>query len=133
MRINISSSNVELTDFLKKKIEKRTQYLFRDLARDVQSVHLRLHNEKEEGQEINTCCQIQVQTRSLPVIYAEHKSADIYVAFDAAAHRAKKYTSRRLNRFNHLLTQLKNLKTKKDRTKTLRLNKPQSHIIGGML
>ncbi len=133
MRVNIHASNVELTDFIKNKITKRIQYLFNDLNRDVQSVNLFLRNEHKAGSETKTYCRIETQARGLPAIYSEHKSADIYVAFDAAAHRAKKYTSRRLNKYNQLLSQLRSLKTKKIRTQTLRINKPQQHAIGGML
>jgi ribosomal subunit interface protein len=133
MRINIHTVNVELTDYLKNKIEKRMQYLFRNLDRDVQSAKLYLHNERVGLSKFITHCKIQIQTRGLPVIYAEHKSPDMYVSFDAAAHRAHKYTSRRLTKFNRLLTQLKNLNTKKIRAKTLRINKSHKDIIGSMV
>jgi len=133
MRVHIHATNVEITTLLKKMIEKRTHYLFSELGRDVRSVNIRLLDQAEGDREARAFCSIQIQTRGLPIIYAEHKSDDAYFAFNAAAHQAKKHTSRRLNKLNQLLTRLKNLKTKKIRTKTLRINKPQQLALGGSL
>ncbi|MFK7816453.1 MAG: HPF/RaiA family ribosome-associated protein [Gammaproteobacteria bacterium] len=132
MRVNVRTANIELTDLLKSKIEKRVRFLFRNLNREVLSVNLCLFNENIVGSESKTCCQIHINTRGLSVIYAEHKSTDMYVAFDAAAHRAHKYTAKRLSKFNRLLSQLKHLKTKKIKSNTLKINKSQQHTLGGM-
>ncbi len=133
MRVYVRAANVELTDFIKSKIEKRVHYLFRHLNRDVLSVNLCLFNENIIGSESKTCCQIHINTRGLPVIYAEHKSADMYVAFEAAAHRAHKYTAKRLSKLERLLSQLKHLKTKKIKSNTLQINKSKQYNIGSMV
>lgn len=130
MQIDIQTNNLELSNNLHKRIEKRIRHMYRHFKRDVRKITLRLHNESEAGQGIVGFCQVQVQTRGLPVIYAEQKSSDLYAAVLAASTRAKLNVSRRLTKFNRLLTQLRKLKKQKTKYRTLRLFKHDNNFAG---
>ncbi len=130
MQIDIQTKNLELSNNIHKRIEKRIRHIYRHLKRDVKKITLRLHNESEAGHGIAGYCHVQVQTRGLPLIYAEQKSNDLYSAALAASTRAKLNVSRRLTKFNRLLTQLKKLKKQKIKHKTLRLPKHQNNFVG---
>ncbi|MFK7816834.1 MAG: hypothetical protein AB8B92_10925 [Gammaproteobacteria bacterium] len=130
MQIDIQTKNLELSTNLHKRIEKRVRHMYGNLKRDVKKITLRLHNESDADQGIVGFCKIQVQTRGLPVIYAEQKSSDLYAAVLAASTRAKLNVSRRINKFNRLLRELRKLKKQKTKHRTLRLFKHEANLAG---
>ena len=123
MHINIQSQSLNVTDHLEKHIEQRIRYLFRHIARDIHSITLLLRTGQNGCRELQSFCQIQVQARGLPIIYAEHQSKDIYDAIGSAVRRAQRNVTRRLNKFNQLLMQMRKLQKQRVETKTLRLPK----------
>ena len=126
MRVYVHTTNFELSDLYRSHIEERIHYIFRHLNRDVQSVSIRLNKSSEKLDSIETSSKIQVKTNNLPLIYAEKTSDDLYIAIIGSANRAHKNVSRRLNKFNKLLEQLKTFKKQKNSPNTLRLKRSQN-------
>ncbi len=132
MQIKIQPTNIQLSDDLHKRIERRIRQTYKHLSRDVKKITLRLHDQRKHGSGIESCCQIQVQTRSLSIIYAEQQSNDIYSAVSAAANRARVSTARNMSKYNSLLAQFRKLKKHKIKYKTLRYFKREDNFIAGL-
>ena len=126
MRIHIHTTNFELTNLYRTHLEERIHYLFRHLNRDVQSISIYINNMSEKLDSIETNCKVHVTTNHLPIIYAEKTSEDMYLAVVGSVNRARKNVSRKLNKFNTLLEQLKTLKKHRNSPNTLRLKRPQN-------
>ena len=126
MRIYIQSGNFELSNLYRAHIEDRINYIFRHLKRDVKSISIHINNTSENLNSTEARSQVRVETTGLPLIYAEQKSDDMYIAVIGSAHRARKNVSRKLNKVNTLMKQLRSLKKKKISSNTLRLNRPHN-------
>lgn len=129
MRIYVQSANFELSDLYRKHIEDRINYIFRHLKQDIKTVNIHISNTSEALNSTETRSQVRVETSGIPLIYAEQKSDDMYIAVISSVHRARKNVSRKLNKLNKLMKQLRALKKKKISSKTLRLNRPQNQSL----
>jgi ribosomal subunit interface protein len=100
MQINIETNNYLLPKYLQERIEENIRHTYRNLSRDINKITLRIYHECKPDRSIESCCEIQVQTRVLPSICARKKSKNIFPAIHAAASSAKQKLSKKLSKFN---------------------------------
>jgi ribosomal subunit interface protein len=100
MQINIETNNYLLPKYLQESIEESIRHTYRNMSRDINKITLQLHHECKSDRSIESCCEIHVQTRILPVVCAQQKSKDVFSAIHAAATSAKQNVLKKLSRFN---------------------------------
>jgi ribosomal subunit interface protein len=97
MKIHIRGRNVELTEVLRTRVERRLGFALGRFGERIDRVLLRFSDTDGHRGEVDKRCQIEVGLRSKSVT-VEHTDADLLVALDRAADRASRSVARALER-----------------------------------
>jgi putative sigma-54 modulation protein len=101
MKIQIRGRNVELTDVLRTRVERRLGFALGRFGERVVRVFLRFSDTNRDRGDLDKRCQIDVSLRPRSV-RVEHSDADLFVALDRAADRASRSVARALEREREL-------------------------------
>ena len=95
MKIHIRGRNVELTEVLRTRVERRLGFALGRFGERIGRVLLRFSDTNSD--DVDKRCQIVVGLRPRSV-RVEHTDADLFVALDRAADRASRSVARALER-----------------------------------
>ena len=95
MKINIRGGNIELTEVLRTRVERRLGFALGRFGERIGRVLLRFSD--TNGDDVDKRCQIDVGLRPRSV-RVEHTDADLFVALDRASDRASRSVARALER-----------------------------------
>lgn len=97
MKVHIRGRNVELTDVLRTRVERRLGFALGRFGQQIGRVLLRFSDTNGQDGYVDKRCQIEVGMRPRSV-RVEHTDADLFVALDRAADRASRTVARALER-----------------------------------
>lgn len=98
MLIHVRGSKIELTQSLKRHVERAVHHALDRFESRIESVEVRLSdvNGPRKGEDMQ--CRIVVSLMRLSSVVVEHCDRDLYVAVDRAAGRTKRAVRRTINR-----------------------------------
>ena len=105
MQIDIQTRNFSLTDALRSHAERRLRFALTCCDDHIQRVVMRLSDINGPRGGVNKCCHLQVVLAGLLDVVVEDIEADLYVAIDRAADRARRTVIRKIDRQQTLLRQ----------------------------
>ena len=97
MKIHIRGRNVELTEVLRARVERRLGFALSRFGERIGRVLLRFSDTSGYRGDVDKRCQIDVGLRPRSV-RVEHTDVDLFVALDRAADRASRSVARALER-----------------------------------
>jgi len=97
MKIQIRWRNVEVTEVLRTRVERRLRFALSRFGERIGRVLLRFSDTNGLGGDVDKRCQINVGLTPKSV-EVEHIDADLFVALDRAADRASRAVARALDR-----------------------------------
>lgn len=97
MKIHIRGRNVELSEVLRTRVERRLGFALGRFGERIGRVLLRFSDTDGHRGDVDKRCQIEVDLRPKSV-RVEHTDADLLVALDRAADRASRSVARALDR-----------------------------------
>ena len=105
MQIDIQTRNFSLTDALRSHAERRLRFALTCCDDHIQRAVMRLSDINGPRGGVNKCCHLQVVLAGLLDVVVEDIEADLYVAIDRAADRARRTVIRKIDRQQTLLRQ----------------------------
>ena len=98
VKIDIQARDYPLTDAIQAHIERRLNFALAHGRKSVQRILVTLSDTNGDRGGKDKRCRIQVFLRRLSVVVIQDVEADLYVAIDRAADRAKQTLLRRLKK-----------------------------------
>lgn len=98
MLIHVRGSKIELTESLKKHVQRAAHQALDRFESKIESVEVTLADVNGPRKGEDMLCRIVVKLQRLSTVVVEHCDRDLYVAVDRAAGRTKRAVRRNINR-----------------------------------